>query len=453
VNPRISVVIPVFNSAGMLRQCLEALRRSDLQPEEIIVVSDGSTDNSALVAEQHGAKVLFTGGRFGPARARNLGAKAAFGEILLFLDADVCVHPNTLSLAAAEFAADPGLDAVMGSYDSKPRAAGYLSQFRNLMHCFVHRNSNREAVTFWAGCGAMRREVFLEFGGFAEMYRAASIEDVELGYRMAQAGRSLVLNPEIQVTHLKPWSFGDMIRTDFLYRALPWSELSLRYGHMPNDLNLRISQRISVALSVIMAMLALYLSVRQHAYFLMPLLLTVFMLLSQYWVDSSRVRSKGALVTLVGILAAIVWLAFRYHRMISLAVLSAFMAVVLRHRYAYSKEVWRRRTGVVVGVYLLMMIASVWYYLPWHRLEWLFLALVLTLLMLNIQFYAFLAADRGKLFAIAAIPFHMLYFLSSGVAFALALLRHTAGRMRGSQAAAKPAPPEAERLRAGSAAR
>src|SRR5271169_6350128 len=99
----ISVIVPVYNSAGYLRTCLEHLRRSSFREYECIVVDDGSTDNSADVARESGVTVFSTGGRRGPAFARNLGAKSAKGEILFFIDADVCVSPNTLARVHANF--------------------------------------------------------------------------------------------------------------------------------------------------------------------------------------------------------------------------------------------------------------------------------------------------------------------------------------------------------------
>src|SRR5271166_5180980 len=122
MHPRLSVVIPVYNSAVLLQQCLASLLSSQVPPFECIVVDDGSNDDSAGIAAQYGARVLSTGDRSGPARARNIGAQAASGDILLFLDADVCVYPNTVSKIVDEFDGDPDLDAVMGAYDDLPLA-------------------------------------------------------------------------------------------------------------------------------------------------------------------------------------------------------------------------------------------------------------------------------------------------------------------------------------------
>src|ERR1017187_2123796 len=435
----VSVVIPVYNGAHDLELCLSALGSSKTQPMECIVVDDGSTDNSAEVAARFGVKVLSTNGRGGPAGARNLGAKAALGEILLFLDSDCVVDPETLTKIHAEFSRDPELDAVMGSYDRSPSEPNFVSQYRNLMHCFVHHNSNREAHTFWAGCGAIRRQLFLEFGGFDEHYRSPAIEDIELGYRLAEAGRKMALSPGIQVKHLKHWSLRKAAKTDFFYRALPWSELSIRSGWMPNDLNLRISQRISVALVFILASLGAYLAVTRGALFLVPLFATFFILLSYYWLECNKENAKIVISLMVGVMAVIAVLAYICHVWLIIPmILLAWIALFSRHRYAYQYSAWSKWTGIVIGGYCLLLMGFVWVLLPMHKLGTVFLVVLLTLIVLNKQFYLFLAGERGRLFALAAIPFHLLYFLSSGLAYMLAWVRYWFERLQNPSAATLP---------------
>jgi len=287
----------------------------------------------------------------------------------------------------------------------------------------VHQSGSRDAGTFWTGCGAIRREVFFECGKFNELYSAPAIEDIELGYRLTQAGRRIALIPEIRVKHLKRWSLRNVLKTDFFYRALPWSNLIVRSGHMPNDLNLRISQRISVALVFLMILLGAALAIQTGAAFLIPLFVTFFILLSYYWLECSGKNHMLVTGIMTGVMILIAVLAWASQVMIIIPLLLiSWLALFTRHRYACPKGTWYRRTGALAGGYCLLLMTFVWLYLPQHPLGTAFLFALLTLVVINRHFYLFLAGNRGRLFALAAIPFHLLYFLSSGLAFVCAVL-------------------------------
>jgi GT2 family glycosyltransferase len=98
--------------------------------------------------------------------------------------------------------------------------------------------------TFWTGCGAVRRSWFERLGGFSRRYTEPSIEDVEFGYRLTAAGGIIWLDPTAQVTHLKPWTLGSMVKTDLWKRAVPWSQL-LREHPLPGGLNFSWKDRLA----------------------------------------------------------------------------------------------------------------------------------------------------------------------------------------------------------------
>lgn len=245
----VSVIVPVYNSLSELAECLSALTRSANSDTEIIVVDDASTDDPSSVTNGFGVRLLRLTRNSGPGGARNHGARHARGEVLFFVDADVVVAPDALRRVVQAFDADPKLAAVFGSYDARPRAAGVVSQYRNLLHHFVHQHASPEASTFWAGCGAIRRNVFEAVGGFdTERFRRPSIEDIDLGFRVRRAGHRIVLDKQLQGTHLKRWGLRTVIWTDITRRAIPWSRLILETKQMPNDLNVSRGQRLSVGL-------------------------------------------------------------------------------------------------------------------------------------------------------------------------------------------------------------
>lgn len=234
---------------------------------EVIVVADGDSDGSWQVAEAFGAKAFNTNRTLplkvirlqeskGPARARNIGAYEATGDIIFFVDADVEILPDTVLQVAQSFAENPQLTALIGSYDDAPGAPNFLSQYKNLFHHYTHQTACLDASTFWGACGAVRRSVFQNVGGFDENYRKPCIEDIELGYRLKQAGHTIHLRKDIQVKHLKQWTPFSLLRADIFYRALPWTALLLQvrehhpaqYERFTSDLNLKWNSRISVML-------------------------------------------------------------------------------------------------------------------------------------------------------------------------------------------------------------
>jgi glycosyltransferase involved in cell wall biosynthesis len=246
---KIAVIIPVYNSSAMLSETLRAIRGGERVPDEIIVVDDGSIDDSGAVATSFGATVIALSANFGPATCRNHAALRARSDVLVFLDADTCVHGDTLKRMESHLELDSELGAVIGSYDDEPRDPGLCSQFRNLAHCYVHHSSKRAALTFWSGCGAVRRNLFLEVDGFDQRYRRPSIEDIELGYRLSDRGIRILLDPAICVTHTKRWTVWNSIVTDVTDRVIPWMVLLLERGKAPNDLNIRRRHRIATVLS------------------------------------------------------------------------------------------------------------------------------------------------------------------------------------------------------------
>lgn len=246
---KLSVVIPVRNGGEDFRHCLEALRTSTRLPDEIIVVDDASTDASVITAVASGAHVLSQAELpVGPARSRNRGAAVAQGDILVFVDADVVVHRNTLAAIETYLTAHPEIAALFGSYDDAPRHRGLVSLYKNLQHHFVHQHSDQEASTFWSGMGAIRRDVFIKLGGFNESYSRPSVEDIELGIRLRQAGYKVRLCPYIQAKHLKQWQITSLLRTDIFDRAVPWTRLILSTSRVPSDLNLDYKSRLSTLL-------------------------------------------------------------------------------------------------------------------------------------------------------------------------------------------------------------
>ena len=255
----LSIVVPVHNDARNLAICLAALRRADVKSWEMIVVDDASTEDIFSISNQAGASYLRLPMRGGPGAARNAGWRIAEGNIVLFVDSDVVVPPDAPRRLLDRLGQRADLVGVFGSYDDSPAVRSFYSQFRNLLHHYVHQTSSPDARTFWAGFGAIRRRALENSGGFDEQIEG--MEDVELGMRLASGGAKFCLDKSLQVKHLKKWTLANTVRTDVFMRAVPWARLLLAAENIPPDLNLTYASRLSAvlvaALTMTMGLLAL----------------------------------------------------------------------------------------------------------------------------------------------------------------------------------------------------
>lgn len=321
----VAIVMPTHGPLQPSDPVLEALRELKPQPDELILVLDAPPPNETRLRFLPHWRVVEVPFASGPAVARNAGAAQATANWLLFIDSDVLVPSDTVAQARAVIEHHPGLAGFFGSYDANPAAPGVLSQYRNLLHHFVHQQANEAAGTFWAGLGALRRDVFHQHGGFDTRYRRPSIEDVELGCRLVAEGHRIRVVKHLQGTHLKKWTIPVVLRTDLLHRGIPWMRLILSGTPIPRDLNTDSVARLSTMVA---------------------------------------------------------WLFFAA--------------------------------------------------LPMAGWEWRLLALlpilVATLLWLNRRFYAFLLSARGPLFAVATLPWHLIFYFECGLAAILGTFLHLADR-------------------------
>jgi hypothetical protein len=300
----------------------------------------------------------------------------------------------------------------------------FSSQFKNLFHHFVHQQGRQQAVTFWSGCGAVRRDVFLKSGGFnSDRYPRPSIEDIELGYRLTAAGHRIMVNKEVQVKHLKNWTILGMIKADIFDRAIPWTPLILQERDLPNDLNLGLSQRAS-ALLLCVLILHLALTAYFHNMLVLLPLAGIFFVAVGYWNWSEDVAplsriSPRAEKFMYALTIAPGGLALYSNRPLLLIPIALLLiGMVAGRRFGQFNRVGRQflffalLVGTASAFAILIMNFSVWLLTP-------IFGLIATIMVLNLKFYIFFIRKRGVMFALAAVPFHLLYFLYSIVAFAL----------------------------------
>jgi len=338
----ISVIMPAFNAAHYLEKSLPPLiaMRKRGEVAEVIVVDDCSTDPSSVATAQRlGATILEMPENGGPGAARNFAAKAAVGDILWLVDADVIVHDDAAHHVARNLA-DPEFGAVFGSYDDHPTATNFASSYKNLIHRYYHQRGHAESDTFWSGCGAIKKCVYDELGGFdGTRYGRPSIEDIEFGFRMRKAGWRIRLDPQLLATHLKHWRLGEVVRTDIFQRARPWSFLILSGRGMNDDLNVSQNERLKAGIAGLWA-IAILASANPfwHPHAGLALLLTTAAVLLANWpLFRFFQRARGPAFALA---------ACAYHQFYYLYSAATFVACAIAYHLGGKKDAVVRRADI-----------------------------------------------------------------------------------------------------------
>jgi len=189
----ISVIIPAHNEERYLRQTLDALKEQDYDWFEIIVVANGCTDSTAEVAQGR-CNRLVTLSQKSLGVARNLGARLAKGELLLFLDADTILAPNALRVIAEVFSKDRSAGTLKGQPDTERFKYRLVYGMKNFTHRFsLHRGSSG-VILCW-------KKHFMEVGGFDEGLEVR--ENSELIRRLGKFGKYKYIGNVSAVTSMR----------------------------------------------------------------------------------------------------------------------------------------------------------------------------------------------------------------------------------------------------------
>jgi glycosyltransferase involved in cell wall biosynthesis len=206
----LSVVVPAYNAAAFLPKSLPALKASASANFELLVVDDGSTDDSRAVAERYAAKVLRHERNKGLVAARMTGLAGATGDIIVNVDADVVVFPDTLDKIVGYFETHPDISAITGRLSKEHANPDFFSQYKNLYMNYIFGKLPERVNFLYGSIHAMRRNA-------VQIYQSTQNigEDSERGQRLVEAGKKIAFVRDLEVAHLKKYSFRGWIKNDF----------------------------------------------------------------------------------------------------------------------------------------------------------------------------------------------------------------------------------------------
>ena len=198
----LSIVIPSYNSAGTIRQCLDSTIREFGNGHEIIVVDDGSTDDSPAILSEYPVILLNSGKTSGAGAARNRGIERASNDWILFIDSDIVVKEGMQDVLQRAIHEHPD-DVAFGSVsDLKPANSGLFQEFLACRAHFQYANGPAHSTAFPSQFVAVKKEIFDKVGKFSEQFVTAGGEEFEMGYRLSQYGIRTRILPDFQFYHV-----------------------------------------------------------------------------------------------------------------------------------------------------------------------------------------------------------------------------------------------------------
>ncbi len=213
--PNISIIIPSYNSEKTILKTLKAVKKQEglLEPPEIIVVDDGSKDNTVNILKKIVGIKVITQKNAGPAKARNSGAKVAEGEILVFTDSDTVPHKDWINNLTDPFS-NPDVAATTGTYSIENKE----NKLANIIQAEIEdkHNNYSEYIAFGGSYNlAIKKKLFFEIGGFNEVYKNASGEDVDICYKILNKGHKIRFVKNAIVGHFHPSNLVKYLKTQF----------------------------------------------------------------------------------------------------------------------------------------------------------------------------------------------------------------------------------------------
>jgi len=223
---KFSVIIPARNAEKSIHLCLQSVFSSRLLPSEVIVVDDGSTDQTRKVAADFPCNILLCDISEGPMQPRLAGARAARYPILVFVDADVCVYRDTLEKALGHFESAE-VSAVTGMLSREFMGETFYGRFKNEYMVYIFSRQPRDAHFLYGSFWAVRARDMVSFDPISDPF-GSIVADTEAGLCLKREGKRLLLDHQLQVRHLKEYSFKTLMQNDFVIPFM-FSRLFFRY--------------------------------------------------------------------------------------------------------------------------------------------------------------------------------------------------------------------------------
>ena len=295
----VSIIIPCKGNASLLRKTLQSICDLNDHADELIIVDDGSEPNLVSLLPEYKDNILRLEQTYGPARARNSGAKQAKSDIIVFIDSDVLVPPGLVNSIRNQFKIRPEISAIQGIYTQISPSDDIPTRYQNYyyFHSFSTIPLDYPAICA-TYCFAVQRQVFLSLGGFDSNIPKPTVEDEAFGYLMASRGYLIFLDKSLAVEHLAQYTLFQLVKRK-IRMSFHQIKSALRGNRPPvhfstssekqNSTNKTHHSRKTMAAIILSPLLPVMISLSFSGFFLV--LIAYIMLNYSFWREIARNES------------------------------------------------------------------------------------------------------------------------------------------------------------------
>jgi glycosyltransferase involved in cell wall biosynthesis len=283
----ISIVIPTYNSSKFMPNLLDSIFKNKVDDMEVVIVDDLSTDDTVEILNKYPVSVIELEKNGGPARARNIGVGEAKGDIIFFLDSDVVLMDGTIKEVEDYFRNDPSAQCVIGICATEPLNKGFVPKYMAMFE-YIHLldTPGNKVSVFAPRCGAIKKELFRDMGGYRETYKGADVEDFELARRICKV-ESIYLNPKMLVKHQFVNNLEEAVR-NYFKRSVMWIHLFLKDKQFDNAGPTSPSNGIAAICSFLSFISLLAMPFVSWAGYVFVMLMVIFLFSNLVWWNFMR---------------------------------------------------------------------------------------------------------------------------------------------------------------------
>jgi len=221
--PLMSIIVPTYNSQDYLEKCLKAIKKSIFTDYELIVVDTLSVDSTVSIAKKYADKVIQLDQRVFRSKARNIAANSSAGSIIIGIDSDIVVKKTALQRIVNHFSLHSNIDALTGLLSKEHPNNDFFSQYKNLYMNFIFKRLPDTITFLYGSIHAIRRRVL-------DLYHSefGLGEDTAIGQQLTHYGKKISFLRNLEVIHLKKYSFISFVRNNFLI-PFHWAKIFIKY--------------------------------------------------------------------------------------------------------------------------------------------------------------------------------------------------------------------------------